>query len=652
MQTSTLTSRPTLNPALRDFWLTPARNRVLYGGRSSSKSWDAAGFAVFLATKCRIRVLCARQFQNKIAESVYTLLKIQIERFGLRGDFTITENSIRHNVTGAEFMFYGLWRHIDEIKSLEGIDICWIEEAHNLTEEQWEILEPTLRKEGSQFWILFNPRLVTDFVWRRFIARTPPDTIKRQINYTENPFLSETILKVIEAKRAEDEEEYRHIYLGEPREDDDSVVIKRSWVRAALDACRKLGLDRGPRRRVGFDVADSGEDKNALVAVEGIEAVRVEEWKALEDELLKSAGRVHAVARGMNAEIDYDSIGVGAFAGAHFQSLNAEFGVTLDYHRFNAGDGVLNPDAKVDEEDPQSPKNRDYYANLKAQTWWAVAKRFRNTFNAVEKGMSFPASELISISPSCDHLDQLIDELSTPRRDFDNAGRVKVESKKDLGKTLGQTTENADSITYTIGLPARMDAIAFVDIVAVGLQLVIRDAGSSIVYDETIELLDVSGIASWLDFFTYEEAYDPEVVLTGLGALPGGSAEITIANAGGIASIAEIVAGRAEYIGTVLTDTKSGFTGYTKRVVDDFGNISFTKRPTARKAEWEISFETRANRRIQRALEDAQYAPAYFYPGDDMTDFYVSIYGIADDFYPSLSAGGTTQATLSLTGVS
>lgn len=219
-------------------------------------------------------------------------------------------------------------------------------------------------------------------------------------------------------------------------------------------------------------------------------------------------------------------------------------------------------------------------------------------------------------------------------------------------KTLGQTTENADSITYTIGLPARMDAIAFVDIVAVGLQLVIRDAGSSIVYDETIELLDVSGIASWLDFFTYEEAYDPEVVLTGLGALPGGSAEITIANAGGIASIAEIVAGRAEYIGTVLTDTKSGFTGYTKRVVDDFGNISFTKRPTARKAEWEISFETRANRRIQRALEDAQYAPAYFYPGDDMTDFYVSIYGIADDFYPSLSAGGTTQATLSLTGVS
>lgn len=218
-------------------------------------------------------------------------------------------------------------------------------------------------------------------------------------------------------------------------------------------------------------------------------------------------------------------------------------------------------------------------------------------------------------------------------------------------KTLGQDTAKADSIAYTIGLPSRMDAIAFVDIVAVALRLAITDAGGSTVYDRTVQLLDVSGISSWLDFFTYEETYDPEVVLTDLGAMPGGRAEITISNPGGVASVAEIVAGRSEYIGTILDGTRSGFTGYTRREVDEFGNISFTKRPTARRAEWEISFETRANRRIQRALEDAQFAPAYFYPGDDMTDFFVAIYGIADDFFPSLSGGGSTQATLTLTGV-
>ncbi|MFC3169233.1 PBSX family phage terminase large subunit [Paracoccus fontiphilus] len=414
--------------------MTPARNRVLYGGRASSKSWDAAGWAVFLATKCRIRVLCARQFQNKIAESVYTLLKIQIERFGLQAQFTITDNSIKHNITGSEFLFYGLWRHIDEIKSLEGIDILWLEEAHNLTAEQWEILEPTIRKEGSQVWILFNPRLVTDFVWRRFVVNTPPDTIKRHINYGENPFLSETMLRIIAAKEAEDAEEFAHIYLGQPREDDDAVVIKRSWIMAALNACERLGIAKGPGRRIGFDVADSGNDKNAQVLMEGIEASFVEEWKGKEDELLKSAGRVHKKAREAGAEIDYDSIGVGAFAGAHFQALNTEFGVSIAYRRFNASDGVINPDDKVDPDDPQSPANGDYYANLKAQTWWDVARRFRNTFNAVERKMHYEPHELISISPACDHLDRLIDELATPRRDFDNAGRVKVESKKDLSK--------------------------------------------------------------------------------------------------------------------------------------------------------------------------------------------------------------------------
>jgi phage terminase large subunit len=155
-----LTARPTLNPVLRSFWREPARNRVLYGGRASSKSWDAAGFATFLASNYKIRVLCVRQFQNKIDESVYTLLKHQIERFGLSDQFRILDNKIIGRETASEFLFYGLWRSIDEIKSLEGIDILWIEEGHNLTEEQWKVLEATIRKEDSQVWIIFNLQAV------------------------------------------------------------------------------------------------------------------------------------------------------------------------------------------------------------------------------------------------------------------------------------------------------------------------------------------------------------------------------------------------------------------------------------------------------------------------------------------------------------
>ncbi|MFD2013762.1 phage terminase large subunit [Acinetobacter vivianii] len=118
---------------------------------------------------------------NKIEESVYSLLKVQIERFGLKDRFRILNNKIENIYTGSEYLFYGLWRNIDEIKSLEGVDICWLEEAHNITKEQWEILEPTIRKEHSQFWIVFNPKLTTDFVYRRFVTNPPPNTVVRKL---------------------------------------------------------------------------------------------------------------------------------------------------------------------------------------------------------------------------------------------------------------------------------------------------------------------------------------------------------------------------------------------------------------------------------------------------------------------------------------
>lgn len=454
---------PTLNPVLREFWKTPARNRVLYGGRSSSKSWDAAGFAVFLASNFKVRFLCARQFQNKIAESVYTLLKIQIARFGLEADFEITRDSIKHRITGSEFLFYGLWRHIDEIKSLEGIDVCWIEEAHGLTKQQWEVLEPTLRGDESQFWIIFNPKLVTDFVYRTFVTGTPStrikgeiygvvgDTIKRRINYDENPFLTKTMLRVIEKKRNSDPEGFENIYGGAPIEDDDQVIIKRSWIRAAIDAHKKLGIKPTGRRRIGFDVADSGEDKNALVEAYGILTVGVEEWSAGEDELLKSATRVHSRARQVNAEIDYDSIGVGAFAGAHFQALNKSEECSIEYRKFNASGEVLNKGQRIDPHDDKSPLNEDFFCNLKAQAWWEVATRFRNTFNAVERQMTFPEEELIAISSDCDHLEDLIDELSTPRKDVDTRGKSKVESKKDLAKREIASPNKADAFIMANG---------------------------------------------------------------------------------------------------------------------------------------------------------------------------------------------------------
>lgn len=424
-----------LNPALKPFWQTRARNKVLYGGRASSKSHDAAGMAVFLAQYAKLKFLCVRQFQNRIADSVYTLLKIKIEAFGLQDDFKILDNSITHKRTGSEFLFYGLARNITEIKSIEGVDILWSEESHLLSEDQWEILEPTIRKEGSECWIIFNPNLMTDFVWKRFIINPPHNTIVRKINYDENPFLSQTMIDIIEAVRLEDPEKHEHLYKGEPKANDDEAIIKRSHVMAAIDAHIKIGIDVSGSKRIGFDVADDGEDACATVSAYGVLTTGIELWQAREDEILKSCTKVYRQALDMgDAEITYDAIGVGASCGGKFNELGYS-----KHKKFLAGGAVINPDKAIDKfNESRPPKerilNKDYYCNIKAQAWWSVAERLRNTYSALVNGQKFDQSEMIFIDSSLPHLEQLVTELCTPRKSYDNAGRVMVESKKDLKK--------------------------------------------------------------------------------------------------------------------------------------------------------------------------------------------------------------------------
>ncbi|MGV2811727.1 PBSX family phage terminase large subunit [Enterobacter cancerogenus] len=440
----TIISRPSLNPALKNFWMTKARNKVLYGGRASSKSWDAAGFSIYLANKYRIRVLCVRQIQNKIEESVYALLKIQIERFGLQSRFRILKNKIINKVTGSEFIFYGLNRHVDEIKSLESIDILWCEEAHGLTAAQWEVLEPTFRKEGSECWFIFNPGMIQDFVWQNFVVNPPPSTLVRKINFDENPFLSNTAMEVIRAAKMRDPDNFKYVYLGVPRANDDSSVIKMSWILAATDAHIKLGFKPSGKKRLGFDVADSGDDKCANVYSHGSVISWADEWQAGEDELMKSCARTWKAARDRHAQVTYDSIGVGAGSGSKFAEINAASdGWKVEYQKFNAGGGVWEPDEFYMDD----ITNADMFANLKAQTWWGVADRFRNTYDAVKNKRRdfYRDDQLISIDSSTPHYQKLITELCTPKRDFDANGRVKVESKPDMAKRGIKSPNIADA---------------------------------------------------------------------------------------------------------------------------------------------------------------------------------------------------------------
>lgn len=442
----------TLNPNLKQFWKTrvtpegdPVRFRVLYGGRMSSKSHDMAGFAIARANFGTERFLCLRMYQNRIADSVFTLLKDKIEYFGLQDQFKVFADAIEHKTNGSLFRFYGIARNIDEIKSFEGATVCWFEEAHNTTKNAYDIVRPTvMRNEGAEMWFSFNPRLSTDFIYKRFVINPPTGTVSRLINYDENPFLSSTALADIRAVKDEDYEEFQHIYLGVPKDDDDSVVIKRTWIQSAIDAHKTITPSSGiwtGKKIVGYDVADDGNDSNAASTLDGSIIFGLDEWKGGEDKLRESAARVKQSAEAISAElIGYDSIGVGAGTGSHLNSLG-----WTKHFKFNAGGAVTDPERNYGD---TKIKNKDFFANIKAQAWWLLADRFRNTHLAVTKNRPFKADEMISISSECDArlLEKLIDELSTPKRDFDNQGKVKVESKKDLKKREVDSPNIADSL--------------------------------------------------------------------------------------------------------------------------------------------------------------------------------------------------------------
>ncbi len=449
----------TLNPNLKSFWKArenedgdPVIGRVLYGGRMSSKSHDMAGVAIARANHHPERFLCTRMFQNRIADSVYTLLKDKIYYFGLEGNFKIYADAIEHKYNESLFRFYGIARNIDEIKSFEGATVWWNEESHNLTEEMFTIIRPTImRNAGAEMWFTLNPRLDSDYSYKRLIKSPPKGFLVRKINYDENGFLGEQALRDIAAEFEEDPELADHIYNGTPRTDDDSVVIKRSWILAAIDAHLQCKSMQGVKT-VGYDVADSGQDKNAAVFIDGAICEAIDEWKAGDDELFKSTKRVKSFAEKHGASfIGYDSIGVGAGVGANLNELKFRH-----HYKFNAGSKVLNPKKKYGE---TKIANDEFFSNLKAQMWWMLADRFRNTFNAIHKSEKFAPDEMISISSAINPkvLDKLIDELSTPRRDFDNQGRVKVESKKDLAKRDVVSPNIADAfiIAFSRGMLAR-----------------------------------------------------------------------------------------------------------------------------------------------------------------------------------------------------
>lgn len=210
--------------------LNPARYKVFYGGRGSGKSWSIGKVLVSRAAFEKKKILCAREIQKSIKDSVHALLVEQIEQLDLSKLYEITKNSIRGIYSGSEIIFNGLRHNVQEIKSTEGIDICWVEEAQGVSEESWKVLIPTIRKPDSEIWVTFNPAQESDPTYQRFIVNPPPGSIVRKVNWNDNPWFPEVLRREMEYDRRIDPDKYLHIWEGNPVQHSEAQVFYGKWV--------------------------------------------------------------------------------------------------------------------------------------------------------------------------------------------------------------------------------------------------------------------------------------------------------------------------------------------------------------------------------------------------------------------------------------
>ena len=212
----------------------PSRYKVAYGGRGGSKSWGIARALLIKGAKEPLRILCAREFMTSMRDSVHKLLCDQIEALGLSTFYEITQASIRGK-NGTEFSFVGLKNNVANVKSYEGVDICWVEEAQTVSRLSWNVLIPTIRKEKSEIWVSFNPELETDETYQRFVANPPQDAIVIKINWYDNPWFPETLRQEKDALKDRDLEAYNQVWEGLCRQTVDGAIFARELQQAEKD---------------------------------------------------------------------------------------------------------------------------------------------------------------------------------------------------------------------------------------------------------------------------------------------------------------------------------------------------------------------------------------------------------------------------------
>lgn len=378
------------------------RNIVFYGGRGSGKSRHVGLALTLRGRQKKLRILCTRELQNTIADSVHKLLSDIINEYGFT-DYEITEKSIRNTITGTEFLFKGLRHNSTEIKSMEGIDIAWVEEAQSISESSLKLLIPTIRKPGSQLIYTFNRMNELDPVYVRYCKTERARTYVRKVNYDvlERAGLFPVELREeMEADKAVSLDLYAHVWLGEPVAQGDNAILSREAILSAME--RKVD-DEGAIE-VGVDVARMGGDRTVFKKRKGLKEMATKTYTKL---------RTTEVCDKLELFVDYDKSVL-----LKIDDTGVGGGVTDEMIARGYRVMAINFGAKAS--DP------DKYPNLISEAWFYLA------------------SIIDTIHLEMD--DDLLMELSSRQWKMDSKGRRAVESKDDYKKRGFRSPDKADAL--------------------------------------------------------------------------------------------------------------------------------------------------------------------------------------------------------------
>jgi len=333
----------------------PRRYKILRGGRGSAKSRSIATALVLQAARQPERILCCREVQRSIKDSAKRLLDDSIERLGLRSFFVSTETEIR-GANGSLFIFAGLRGNAPQIRSIEGVTICWIEEAQTISQASLDALIPTIRAPGSEIWASYNPDLPTDPVDAMFGGgNVPPNALVLTVNYDMHPFFPDVLLTELEWDRAHNPDKFRHVWEGAYRANSDALVFK-NWRIEDFDT------PAGVEHRLGADFGFS-IDPSVLV-------------------------RCHIAGR--QVFVDYEAYEVGT----EIVNLPALFMQVPDSERWYMTADTSRPET---------------ISHLRNNGFPRIAAALKGA-RSLEEGVAFLQSYQIVVHPRCKHV---IDELGT-----------------------------------------------------------------------------------------------------------------------------------------------------------------------------------------------------------------------------------------------